>query len=270
MFFTPAESEDLGVETGQSLTLVFFDEVYWLLARRLAFLTLRDFVFGLGFLTEDIGAVECLDGCGFELLQSLGPGDEDAAGPAEESAQEGVRCKRRDDEHAANVVERPLARAGEPERPEGDGLEPIGRLEPDTPKLALHEVHGLADPVGYIVYGAAGEGTEEVSERVVDPEGVLAVRQHAFKDEEGVPGAVEGKVAAEDQKAIHDRLSFGEEVERPDLRVEDGVFTWSSYLEDRALKIAEEELAGSGDGDLPGLAEDADPVRIAPEALEEG
>src|SRR5699024_80576 len=104
---------------------------------------------------------------------------------------------------------------------------------------------------------AGGDGVDRAVAALVEHEG-------------GVPGAVEGQVAAADDDAVEECAVVGAAVtDRPELRVEQGVLCQGFDLVEGAVEEGVDAAVGGGDVDPGGLAEHGGPAHEALDGVEQ-
>jgi hypothetical protein len=153
---------------------------------------------------------------------------------------------------------------------ERDLLEGRGRLEDDPAHVGGQQGNGGGHGLGYRGSRQLREGRDEFRERTVAVDLLRPLGQLSLQHQAGVPGAVEGEIPAQAEKAVAHRPSVRHVAEEPHLRVKDPTFPRCPDLDDGALQVAQEGKLGFRHRDGARLAEDRDVLRVPPERFKEG
>src|SRR5699024_7787087 len=156
--------------------------------------------------------------------------------------------------------------AAESEWEECASGERLGGLEPRLPERPSEVEDRLAAALGERVEdhardrldgGAGGGGVDRAVTALIEHEG-------------GVPGAVEGEVAAADDDAVEQRAVVRSAVaDRPELRMEQGVLARGFDLVQGSLEEGVDATVRGGDMDPGGLAEHGGPAHEALDGVEQ-
>ena len=171
--------------------------------------------------------------------------------------------KRRDNQHPVD----PRFEGPEPPPPNAEWeeihlVEPAGRLKLHVPQLLLHEIHIAQHAFRHHTAGHSRQRGKEFTQGTVARGGIPSVGHLAIQHEHGIPGTIEGQIAAEDQETVQDRPLWRHVAQCPDLRMEDRLDGGRCHFDDRVLQVPIERFV-SRDADLAGLTEDDQVVGVA-------